>query len=687
MSDKEISVEVKTKADVKGINQAKKELEQLTNEVEENTKAIIDNTNAHNAQSQAQEQSSKDNEKEASSLSEVNEALQNVAESGEKAGEGGEKGAKGMKNLGYGMLQVAQFADDAQYGLRGVMNNIPTLVMSLGGSMGLAGALSVAVLGFSKLYDWMTKSEQEAEALAKQQRESAQKIIQAANELEEQMNNDSVIKKETDYTERLLGALEKEVELLKAATKERKRQLDHEKKLIELNAKTVEHRIEARFHQGGFGDPTTKEAQRKYEAAIQRVRSQSVAEQRQKDFDEALAEQKSALEQYNTANAHSRTAYTRASRHDKSPILSADERTLLSGEIENEKKAIIEEIVHMGKLTRTAEERSGFFSLGRISSDDMRRWATVLVENGLDVSRIKGSFLQENPGPLSDDKTPQEIMAKALEMSGIGNQRYKKWAEKVSKVKASDNALVDRGFYLDDEKKIGEVYKKYETEVIQADKEAAKKAVEAEEKAKANLADANDRVEKLRAINEAMAKEEEARRIANEAEVAAEIEREAEAAKQKAEIERLKKEIDDIKKAQKDHGESLETAESRYDDRLSDPLRVYKKSWGVGTRNKLRDIGKTLSNDVKRYMEDGIVDNDELTELTRAFQAEAERTGQYFKGGQTAIMEYLRKNMNSLMALANAVQAGQAEMDKLKKDEATLSAQVKNIQSRARNSR
>lgn len=61
------------------------------------------------------------------------------------------QGQRAVKNYGHGMLQMAQFADDAQYGLRGVMNNIPGLVMGFGGGAGLAGALSIAALAGSKL--------------------------------------------------------------------------------------------------------------------------------------------------------------------------------------------------------------------------------------------------------------------------------------------------------------------------------------------------------------------------------------------------------------------------------------------------------------------------------------------------------------------------------------------------------
>lgn len=59
--------------------------------------------------------------------------------------------AKSSMLSGNGMMQLAYFADDAQYGLRGIMNNIPGLVMSLGAGAGLAGAASLAVLAFAKL--------------------------------------------------------------------------------------------------------------------------------------------------------------------------------------------------------------------------------------------------------------------------------------------------------------------------------------------------------------------------------------------------------------------------------------------------------------------------------------------------------------------------------------------------------
>lgn len=69
---------------------------------------------------------------------------------------GGMQGFRG--DIGQSALMMAQFADDAQYGLRGIMNNVPGLVMALGGGAGLAGVLSIGLLAASQLYDKLSSS-------------------------------------------------------------------------------------------------------------------------------------------------------------------------------------------------------------------------------------------------------------------------------------------------------------------------------------------------------------------------------------------------------------------------------------------------------------------------------------------------------------------------------------------------
>lgn len=61
------------------------------------------------------------------------------------------QGGKGATNAGMGMLFLSQTIDDAQYGFKGIVNNIAPLVMALGGSAGLAGVLTIAAVGFNLL--------------------------------------------------------------------------------------------------------------------------------------------------------------------------------------------------------------------------------------------------------------------------------------------------------------------------------------------------------------------------------------------------------------------------------------------------------------------------------------------------------------------------------------------------------
>lgn len=76
-------------------------------------------------------------------------------------------GMTGMAGPGQAILQASQFVDDLQYGIRGVMNQIPQLTMAFGGGMGVAGGIQLAVIGISKLYDWMSDTTAQAEELAK----------------------------------------------------------------------------------------------------------------------------------------------------------------------------------------------------------------------------------------------------------------------------------------------------------------------------------------------------------------------------------------------------------------------------------------------------------------------------------------------------------------------------------------
>jgi len=83
-------------------------------------------------------------------------ALQNVGEAAQTARGGG---------TGMGILQLSQTLDDLQYGVKGVVNNIPGLLQGFGIGAGIAGAAQIAMIGVSQLTDKIThyiKKQQEA---------------------------------------------------------------------------------------------------------------------------------------------------------------------------------------------------------------------------------------------------------------------------------------------------------------------------------------------------------------------------------------------------------------------------------------------------------------------------------------------------------------------------------------------
>jgi hypothetical protein len=122
-----------------------------------------------------------------------------------------------------GILEVSRAIEDAQYGIRGVLNNIPGIIQSFGGSMGLAGVVSIAAVAVSvfgkSLWDMAMAGDRSAESV-------------------EQLKN-----RTTEYIKALQGVSEKRRQALRDF-EENKKALIEEKKL--------------RVFIEGLGDPSGK---------------------------------------------------------------------------------------------------------------------------------------------------------------------------------------------------------------------------------------------------------------------------------------------------------------------------------------------------------------------------------------------------------------------------------------------
>jgi len=60
---------------------------------------------------------------------------------------------RGSGSIGMAAMQMAYFVDDAQYGIRGIVNNIPQLLMSLGIGTGLTGVISILAVAANQLWE------------------------------------------------------------------------------------------------------------------------------------------------------------------------------------------------------------------------------------------------------------------------------------------------------------------------------------------------------------------------------------------------------------------------------------------------------------------------------------------------------------------------------------------------------
>lgn len=164
------------------------------------------------------------------SLETASARAQDLARKTAQAGQSGKAGALGF-------LAFSQAVEDAQYGMKGVLNNIPQMILGFGGSAGLAGIfslLAVAAYGafqaIQKLSGLdaaiadakaMTDAENAfTEALKKNRME--REALTAANERAQQTNTKSIIESgrvdsATTIDETALRVLEQKAEAIKRA--------------------------------------------------------------------------------------------------------------------------------------------------------------------------------------------------------------------------------------------------------------------------------------------------------------------------------------------------------------------------------------------------------------------------------------------------------------------------------------
>ena len=573
------------------------------------------------------------------------QSAEKVAQSSKQLDRNSQQATRSVKNMGQGMLQVAYFMDDVQYGIKGILNNIPGLVMGFGGGAGLAGAVSIAVLAGAKLYEWMGNTEAKSKELAKAL-EQQNEAIKESQEIVASFNNEAALKTSNDLTAKIAGNRKEEAQALKESVREQQRLLDLQSKILDNQDQADLLKLETDYYSGAFGDPESFSARLFFEGKQEDIRLRARARHRQEQEESARINVSNAERDLaSKIEATNRNSERLGGLQDQN-ILSYQEREKLNGEILNAEKQIFDNLLSIAKTTRNAAELTGNFKgFGRISDDDLQGWIKQLIENGGNTSVLKNTFFQGVSAHNSNVfRTAPKLMEDVL---SIGNGRVQ--LDRLNALRnqrtASDNALVDAGYDVSTDDALREAYKNRDKAVEQA-QESLKKAIEDQTEAEKSLTTSTQQLEEVRKINASEEKIDEAQRERNEAveqqKRIVQAQKENENAikdqirERENEVRELKKEISRLKERTKNQRDKRDNIIENvnlagFSKSLTDALSSPDKDVSGRARERKSNINEAYSA-IIRYIKDAFKDNrvteNEMEVLSKKLMQELSSRGE-----------------------------------------------------------
>lgn len=149
----------------------------------------------------------------ANQIGTVEHALEKTEVQARRAGAAIDTAVKPTRNLGQAGLEASRAIEDLQYGIGGVVNNIPSLVMALGGGAGLTAAISLAAVGVNQLYKQFSAMPDATAAAATAAKTHMQSVVESVAEANDELNRLLV-----DSARGRIAAQEAAVEQAKVAT-------------------------------------------------------------------------------------------------------------------------------------------------------------------------------------------------------------------------------------------------------------------------------------------------------------------------------------------------------------------------------------------------------------------------------------------------------------------------------------
>ncbi len=257
------------------------------------------------------------------------------------------------RGMGDGILQTAYAVDDLQYGLRGIMNNIPGLVMSLGGGAGLAGVLAILAVGVGvvgkKFWDLWTNAKRLKEVKTWVEEMNGKLKEAASIRAEEAMEGTA------EGAAALAAAVEKANEALSRQQALLGKNASNTKELAAAQSALAEAKIS--------GTPKEQaQAQQRVEVELAKAQHQATIEQLQGEM-QAHAERSAALDKY-AAKAEVAAEQARARANSLGPDADPFIR-----ETENSKAEAAAVDAAKARAEATKAHNASLEEQGRIASD------------------------------------------------------------------------------------------------------------------------------------------------------------------------------------------------------------------------------------------------------------------------------------------------------------------------------
>lgn len=485
MSDKEININIRTTADTTGADQtaeainktreaaqatgesaeainavteAEKENAQATDQntqskekstttkkkrkkaTDDETKAAKDNKRATEDTTQAVEKDTRERTENTVAVKKQGNALEQTGKKGEQAGvavaKGSRQGAEGVKRMGNGALQAAYFFDDLQYGIRGIMNNIPGLVMGFGGSMGLAGALSMAVLAGKVLFDLLDETDgkgktavESAKQLVEAEKERLKNLFEEVKKLRRDEDNNAVLERELEISRQIAESRKDETEALEYAYQYRKRLIDLESGIADDKAEEERLKVEEDFANGKLG--TGKDAERKRRRLLLGIELDSNARRRAEKEERAQIDvSDTSVKRVDAAKTERETKKAAQDIIDEN-IITLKERKKAEADLIKSIKELNSDIISRIKYGKDQEINKGALRYKQLAEYDVVEGA----QQWIDGKEISNKLVSDLFNKYKSDDMPSR-------KNDISNIR--------KNIAESDVALEDRGYNLGD---------------------------------------------------------------------------------------------------------------------------------------------------------------------------------------------------------------------------------------------